>query len=101
MFIKRSIIPKKRLYNFCFQNINLPSINSVNRPQKISKENINSIFPGDLKKNQYLVSYDSLTDYENQIIIKSLPNSETWFFIPIICFLSLSSIMHYFYTPKK
>lgn len=98
MFIKRRPMPHRGLYNLCFQNITFPIINLH---KKYCKEKTISIFTGNLKKNQYLVSYDSLTDYENQIITKSFSNADTWFFIPIICFLSLSSIMHYFYTPKK
>ena len=98
MFIKRRFVPYRGVYNLCFQNITFPIINLH---KKYSKEKTVTIFTGNLKKNQYLVSYDSLTDYENLPITKSLPNADRWFFIPIICFLTLSSIMHYFYTPKK
>jgi hypothetical protein len=111
MFIKRSIIHNKGLPILCLQNINFSSI--MNITNKLFKEKKTTNF----KKVSYLVSYDSLTDYENQItnnslsnslfnslsnsLSNSLPNYSVDFFIPIICFFSLSSIIFYFYTPKK
>jgi hypothetical protein len=106
MFIKRPLIPNKGLRNYCFQNINFPRMNkNINFPRmnldKKYKEKFMPNLTGHLKPNNYLVSYDSLNDFENQIINNSLTSSDKWIFIPILCFLSLSSIMYYFYIPKK
>lgn len=103
MFIKRPLIHNKGLPILCLQNIKFPII--MNITNKLFKEKPTTNFTCNLKKVSYLVSYDSLTDYDNQImnnsLSNSLPNYSVDFFIPIICFFSLSSIIFYFYTPKK
>lgn len=91
-------MPNKGIRNLCFQNITFPIMNIQN---KYCKEKLLKNFTGNLKKISYLVSYDSLTDYETEKSNNSLPNYSADFLIPIFCFLSLSSIIYYFYRPKK
>jgi hypothetical protein len=103
MFIKRPLIHNKGLPILCLQNIKFPSI--IKLTNKYYKDKLLKNFTGNLKKMSYLVSYDSLTDYDNQIINNSLsyslPNYSADVLISIICFFSLSSIIFYFYRPKK
>jgi len=98
MFIKRPLIHNKRLPILCFQNITFPIMNLQN---KYCKEKLLTNFTCNFKKNSYLVSYDSLTDYDTEKSNNSLPNYSADLLIPIFCFLSLSSIIYYFYRPKK
>jgi hypothetical protein len=86
MFIKRRLIPNKGFCILCLQNMKFPS---MSLPKKYCKEKTITNFTSNLKKNNYLVSYDSLTEFEPLVINNSLPNSNSDFFIPIICFLSL------------
>jgi hypothetical protein len=64
-------------------------------------KNVKKYIINNLHKNDYLSSYDSLTSFDNTLTKPSTPNFNGNFLIQILCFLSVSTIMYYFYKPRK
>ena len=86
------------LKNFPFKNINPITIYPLNS----NKETIKLI---NVTRKDYLTLYDSQNDFDNLIVKNlspknSIPANE-YYIINVICFLSLSTLMYYFYKPKK
>ena len=86
------------LKNFPFKNINPNTIYPLNS----NKETINL---NNVTRNSYLTPYDSQNDFDSLIVKK--PFQKNGFLaneniiINIVCFLTLSTIMYYFYKPNK
>jgi hypothetical protein len=62
-------------------------------------------FKNNINRNNYLTPYDSRSDFDSLIVKKpfsknGFPTNEN-IIINIFCFLTLSTIMYYFYKPKK
>lgn len=86
------------LKKFPFKNINPNTIYPFNMNKDNSKLNI-------ITRNNYLTPYDSQSDFDSLIVKKSsskngFPTNEN-IIINICCFLTLSTIMYYFYKPNK
>ena len=98
ILLKCPILRKNRgLRTLSFQNID----EHIKMTGKYDKDNVKKYIINNLVKTNYLSSYDSLTSLDNTLTKHSSPNFNGNFFVQIFCFLSVSSIMYFFYKPKK
>ena len=86
------------LKNFPFKNINPITIYPLNGNKETIKLN-------NVTRNAYLTPYDSQNDFDSLIVKKPFPKNSIlaneYYIINVACFLTLSTIMYYFYKPKK
>ena len=89
--------------NNCLKNLPFKNINpNTIYPFNVDKEN-NKLH--NITRNNYLTPYDSQSDFDSLIVKKPCPKNEfptnENIIINIFCFLTLSTIMYYFYKPNK
>jgi len=86
------------LINVCFNSVD----EHIKMTGKYDKDkNVKKYIINNLHKNDYLSSYDSLTSFDHTLTKSSSSNFNGNFLIQILCFLSVSTIMYYFYKQKK